>query len=248
MPDLGMIFGSKKSAVIGVMNLDASLQETHELTAVATKNEVEDGVDVTDHVKLENPKLTIEGIVSDTPITALSVAAGLALSAAASEASRAVGSPFFGLAVAAGGGIAVNAWKGSMGKTVVSPPRSTKACFDYMVELYQKRQPFSVVTALKKYDNMVITSLVIPKNVKIGRSFQFTVTMEQIRIVARQFVSVPKTSRGDANPNPVAKVGPQSGELPKPTTTTQAETFTLGLWNNIKKGVTNAFNTIKAAK
>lgn len=48
--------------------LDAATEEIHRISSVATENEVERGVDVTDHVRPERRELQITGIISDTPI------------------------------------------------------------------------------------------------------------------------------------------------------------------------------------
>jgi len=63
---LNILFGSKRTE-IGNIIIDASVEETHSAKAVATRNPVEDGVDVTDHVRLLPFELKIKGVISDTP-------------------------------------------------------------------------------------------------------------------------------------------------------------------------------------
>jgi hypothetical protein len=48
--------------------IDASLTETHKLSSNVTKYPVESGAKITDHISNEPREVTIEGIVSDTPI------------------------------------------------------------------------------------------------------------------------------------------------------------------------------------
>lgn len=56
-------------AQIGELKLDASVQEDHTASARITTNPVEDGSVVADHVVLEPETLSIDGIITDDPIT-----------------------------------------------------------------------------------------------------------------------------------------------------------------------------------
>lgn len=57
-------FGNER----GNIELDLNLEESHEWTAEATMNPVEEGAPVTDHVIEQSDKLRIKGFVSDTPL------------------------------------------------------------------------------------------------------------------------------------------------------------------------------------
>lgn len=50
------------------LELDATLLESPDYTATPTRSEVESGAEITDHVTLAPETLTIEGIVTNTPI------------------------------------------------------------------------------------------------------------------------------------------------------------------------------------
>ena len=53
---------------VGVIEFDVTVSESASATATATKNPVENGADVTDHVRMEPLAFTVSGIVSDTPV------------------------------------------------------------------------------------------------------------------------------------------------------------------------------------
>jgi Dit-like phage tail protein len=55
------------TAIIG-LELDATILEAPEFTSVPTKNVIESGADVTDHVTNDPISLSIEGIVTNTPV------------------------------------------------------------------------------------------------------------------------------------------------------------------------------------
>jgi hypothetical protein len=48
--------------------MDAVTEEKPEYTATVTEHPVEDGPEVTDHIQLKNPTVSIKGTVSGTPI------------------------------------------------------------------------------------------------------------------------------------------------------------------------------------
>lgn len=55
-------------AQIGALVLDASVQETHVANVEVTKHPVEQGAAISDHAREEPETVTIEGLVSNTPI------------------------------------------------------------------------------------------------------------------------------------------------------------------------------------
>ena len=68
---LTFIFAANSRAIIDTLTLDASLSESHKLTAKTTSFPIEDGSLISDHI-LNDPKtLTIEGFITDTPLTYL---------------------------------------------------------------------------------------------------------------------------------------------------------------------------------
>lgn len=67
MSVLSFIFGQSR-ATIGSVTIDASVSETHSDTSDVTENPVEQGAKITDHVQIKPKQLTIQGVISDTPI------------------------------------------------------------------------------------------------------------------------------------------------------------------------------------
>jgi hypothetical protein len=51
-----------------LVEFDATITATHAGSAIATDHPVEDGVDITDHIRREHERLTIDVVVSDHPI------------------------------------------------------------------------------------------------------------------------------------------------------------------------------------
>lgn len=61
------------------LEMDALVSEAPEYGATPTKNAVERGADVTDHVALNPVSLNIEGVISNTPTSLLKIASGTTL-------------------------------------------------------------------------------------------------------------------------------------------------------------------------
>jgi hypothetical protein len=70
-----------------------------------------------------------------------------------------------------------------------------KSAMDTLDRILDARSAVTVTTELKRYDNMVMTSLEMPRDAEIGEAIHFTATFEQIRFVQTQTVRLqpPKT-------------------------------------------------------
>jgi hypothetical protein len=60
--------GATQHAEIGDIWIDVSVRESHEATADVTRHPVEEGADITDHIRPEPRTITIDGIVTNHPI------------------------------------------------------------------------------------------------------------------------------------------------------------------------------------
>ena len=72
---VGLFFGGSQFIMtfgnqFGNIELDANLEESHEWTAQATENPVEDGAPISDHVIEQSNKLRISGFISDDSLIA----------------------------------------------------------------------------------------------------------------------------------------------------------------------------------
>lgn len=55
------------------------------------------------------------------------------------------------------------------------------AAFNTLVQIYERRQIVDVVTGIKVYRNMAITSLDVPRTVKTGQTLTFNIELQKIR-------------------------------------------------------------------
>lgn len=65
---LEVVFGKPQLAQIGVVTLDASIEETHTVASEVTEHPVEEGVSISDHIRRLPETLEINGVVTNHPI------------------------------------------------------------------------------------------------------------------------------------------------------------------------------------
>ena len=193
---LSTVFKIPTKAQIGFLKLDVSLKENHTRAAQVTDNEIEDGAVVSDHIRLSPKALSITGQVSDAPVSIL----GLGVSS----------DDILGAAKDFAGGD-----KDSFEGLVKNSRRSPAEAWQYLNQLMEKRTPFSIVTGLQRYENMVLTSLSAPRNSKDGKSLIFNGELRQVVIVESSTVKIAAFKvKGDAknSASSKSKLGKQSGK------------------------------------
>lgn len=153
-----------------IIACDAVLSEEHNFTSEATQHEIEDGSLITDHIINRGRTLRMECLVSDDPLTYLQT--GMLERTINSTTPELFRSKLgFGLSEENG--------------------KPSKEAFDQLEKIYEEKRPVTVITGLKKYDNMVMESLNIPRNKDTVRSLKFDVSFRQIKKVSTTMVSGP---------------------------------------------------------
>lgn len=220
---ISLFFQTK--AKLDMLELDASISESHEATAQLSQSEVEDGSSVTDNVTLLPIKLTLEGVVSKTPLGF----AGL-IGSGVTAVAGAVGGALGGSGTAAGAiattGIA------SLGGLVASAvgasgPNSREPAdvWDYLLELRNRRIPFDVVTALKLYESMVLTSVSVPRSIQTVGVLRFQATLEQVKIVKASTIDLGSLSSLGGAAAAASNLGKQAATGASSTTSSSAASW-----------------------
>lgn len=203
MSIVGALLGSQRRVQFirndkSVIEIDCTVSETHSRESMATKFEVEDGSTVGDHVILSNQKLKLQGIISDTPIRLERALLSTAVSKFAPPAGV--------VGAAAGSALVQRLFSAISG----SKSPSVKA-YEQLQELQEQRQPFTVVTTLKRYESMWITNLSAPRDAGTGRTLTFDLDLEEIRIVSPQTVRLQVFTNPDTSADKAA-LGKQDKE------------------------------------
>lgn len=154
MPGLTGIIFKQNQKTIGGFVIDATVQEIHNTQIEVTDNPVDEGVVVSDHAENKPDTVTMDCVISDTPL-----------------------------------GFAFVQSVKNIKTTVESYLGKDKRSLDFynrFVQMAKKREPIDVVTTLKKYSNMLITSISVPRTADTGGGLIFTVELREVRIVSSQ--------------------------------------------------------------
>lgn len=63
---------------------------------------------------------------------------------------------------------------------IFAPFNRSVAVFNTLVQLHERREVVDVVTGIKIYRNMAITSLEVPRSVRTGQTLTFNITLQRI--------------------------------------------------------------------
>jgi len=182
---LSILLGDKpqRLSISDIILVDATIKEDASYEAELSKHPVEDGPDITDHIRVKPVKLEVEGVMSETPLTLASSVQGLIASGLGGAAKAVGGSSLVGAAATVVGG-AIGA------KLFGASQNPALEAYKKLIDLLNKRQPFTVTAKLDVYRNMVITKLNFPRDPRTGKALKFSATFEQIQVVAAKTAKV----------------------------------------------------------
>jgi hypothetical protein len=70
-------------------------------------------------------------------------------------------------------------------RDVITGKFNAQDAYRELVRMQKAREPFTVVTGLNVYQNMLIEDLSIPRTASDGKSMRFTILLQEIQIVGR---------------------------------------------------------------
>lgn len=188
MADVRLVYRTGKTQ-IGSIRFDATLQETHQDSSDITEHPVEEGFNVSDHIRQKPPTLTLTGIISNTPLS--------------SEQAQRV--------VSAGGGVTVTT-KASAARPEGATGYAQKAYSE--LRSLAVGQLVRVVTATRTYENMAIADITVPRDPRTGDALFFQIQLRQVRIVQNK-----TTRRVTAKETKAQQKQKTGKQLPKEDTT-----------------------------
>lgn len=148
---VGLLFGKRyPKTKIGSVEFDATIAENHDYSSTITQFPVENGGVISDHIFKQPIRLTLEVLASDSPLTNSP-------------------NPFV---------VAAN--NVSTFFSFNSSSTRSNAIYEDLLRLYENRQIFTVVSRLRLYKNMAITSISIPVDSGTGQGLRFRIEMMQV--------------------------------------------------------------------
>ncbi len=144
-----------------LLKIDATRAEEHSFKAKATQHEVEDGANISDHVIKAGRTVTLDGVISDDPISILAAAVG--------NIAGITGSLVEGI----GGAVATGAVSKLGSELMANGSKPSKDAIDILEYIYEESIPLMITTSIKTYTNMIMESLTIPRSSKTANSLEF---------------------------------------------------------------------------
>ena len=175
-----------------ILLVDATIQRTTSYENDITMFPVENGPDITDHIRTKPITMQIDGVISNTPLSVEAQKAALVTSGG-SFVNKTIGG-FKGASAAVGAG------SGKLGSKLFDNGGSPAELARKKLEgLIFNRAPIRISVGKKILDNMVMTRLSIPEDNQTGQAFKFSATFQQIRIVTGQTVIIEKIAQKSAH-------------------------------------------------
>lgn len=185
------------------LHFDAVVTEQAEHTIAVTDKAVEEGADITDHVRAQPNRVTLEVVVSNTPIRDVNnlygeETVGVEINTKA-ERAKATGysdSPKGPFPVTPGAlfaavGNAVSSLFGDEGPTIATVKKFSAAPFDAVRDTLNTLQDWQdkgilgeVITPHRTYENMIVEHVSTNRDATTGTSARITIELRSIRIVS----------------------------------------------------------------
>lgn len=167
---VNILFG-KKAGKIAELQLDASISESHQYENEVTQFTVESGATISDHVYLHPEKVDIDGFVTNTPITVVYEDVNEILEKKS-------------------GVIEV---KSTSREGVISRVETAR---DVLLRISGRKvqgenqdpEVIDIITGLRVYTNMILTSLTIPRDAGMGQSLHFSASFTKYKTVTSKTV------------------------------------------------------------
>ncbi len=205
---------------LAVIEFDATLSETHIGTSIVTEHPVEKGVNISDHVRPDVDRLTLEVMVTNAPIKVPGsnldgATGGVAPLELTIPTTTELPIAIPGVGAALKGAGLLN------GTTTVKANVLQFEAFDRVSSVYHELKTLqetatiiTIGTSLREYTNFVFKTVTEPRQAGDGDSMKIQIEAQQIRFALAKTVAAPKS--------PVAAKKVNRG--PKPTTEVQPKT------------------------
>lgn len=165
------------------LELDVTRSEQHAGEVEVTEHPVEEGFNVTDHARPKPDTLTLDCIVSNTPLNRTQK----------KRVVKAFGQAFETTTLA-------DQKQGVAGYA--------EAAYQKLLQLKNAGDLIRVITQIRTYSSMIISNLSVPRDNKTGDALAFTIAFRQVRVVRNK--STRKVVAKEPKAQPRTKTGKQT--------------------------------------
>lgn len=151
------------------LELDAAETYGHEHTAETTDRVIDAGATVTDHVRLNPDTMTLEGVVTNSPLRAMAPTRDRVVSTQS-------------IKLPDGTGVSVAQWDATFDRV-----RQTDELFQQLME---SRALLKITTALRVMENLILTRYAPKKDGSTGNSLAVVLEVKHLRFATTQRATV----------------------------------------------------------
>ena len=177
---ISILFNSGKAAKLGELQLDATIQEEQTYNNEVTEFPIEDGSSISDHIRQNPDEFSIVGFVTNTPINTLQKNN--------SEVVKKVD-----------GEVEIKNLQRS------DSVNNVELAFDSLLKISGRKidgsntepEIITIVSGLRVFSNMAMTSLSIPRNAKTGQVIEFTAKFKKITKKNTETIEIPHPATAD---------------------------------------------------
>jgi hypothetical protein len=177
--------------------LDATVRQVHRASATITEHPVEEGSNISDHIRPDLDAIRVEAVITNTPI----VQPGSNMDGVTSEVAPIeldVPSPPTRFNVSGLLNAAVQAFSPKVNKAEVlqfsGPFDRIRSVYESFLSMRDNGTVVRVLTTLREYESMVIQSVEVPKD-DPSDSINLNIEARQIRIVQTDTVQAPEPTQ-----------------------------------------------------
>ncbi|MCH8821329.1 hypothetical protein IID23_02275 [Patescibacteria group bacterium] len=144
------------------LKLDAVISENFTNTYRPTKNPIEFGAEVSDHVIIDPKLYSMSAVVSDTPLGTVSI------------------------------GLIVDDKTGFFGDSTGEGKTRSQVAFEFLLFLADTKEPLEIQTGLKSYKDLVITSITASRDKNTSGALFFNISFQEAIIIQTEIIDIPE--------------------------------------------------------
>lgn len=207
------ITSDDKLDMITLLEIEATLKETHTFSTTLSENPIENGSYVTDHANIQPVELQLTCMISNNPLSFKQAIIGNASGLMGSIIGRATQNNLIS-AIATGAFSSIGTKIANM---ITNQKNAVADAMQKLLSAWEGATPLSVESGLRSYTNMVITNMSFNKDKDTAEVLSFQMTLREIRVVLSR-TTIQKGSLRKTVQHTAATAA-QNGKMPlkKPT-------------------------------
>lgn len=170
---VNVLFG-RKAGKIGELQLDVTISEQHEYENEVSQFPIEQGADISDHIKLKPEAIVLDGFVTNSPITVLFEDVSEVVERKPGESE-----------------VKSTSREGTVNRVELAQEVLLRISGRQIQGADLVPQVVDIITGLRVYTGMAMMSLTIPRNARTGQALNFTARFMKILTVKSETVVIP---------------------------------------------------------